>query len=232
MEKTFSELEQLGPNDLITYINDCIQHDFNKLVQLLYRIDVSEEKLKYILQLNLTISVGKGHVFISSSDFNDNFEKSRNNHLNGIPLYIAKNQEYADKLRMYDEDCDDYKFGQFLSYPSCCIDFVKLNQKVPKLIEALKYLVIKNKYNVWCWPVASISDSSLLTHFPCSFNCVESQQLSKTRFKLLTKYGSEFLINKIVKYHTLNYYIENQKIKFTSDNNVSFISPNESINEL
>ncbi len=52
MEKTFSELEQLGPNDLIAYINDCIQNDFNKLVQLLYRIDVSEEKLKYILQLN------------------------------------------------------------------------------------------------------------------------------------------------------------------------------------
>ena len=52
MEKTFSELEQLGPSDLMAYINDCIQHDFNKLVQLLYRIDVSEEKLKYILQLN------------------------------------------------------------------------------------------------------------------------------------------------------------------------------------
>jgi hypothetical protein len=52
MEKTFSELEQLGPSDLITYINECIKHDFNKFVQLLYRIDVSEEKLKYILQLN------------------------------------------------------------------------------------------------------------------------------------------------------------------------------------
>ena len=52
MENTLSELEQLGPTDLIIYINDCIQHDFNKLVQLLYRIDVSEEKLKYILQLN------------------------------------------------------------------------------------------------------------------------------------------------------------------------------------
>ena len=52
MEKAFSELEQLGPSDLIAYINDCIQHDFNKLVQLLYRIDVSEEKLKSILQLN------------------------------------------------------------------------------------------------------------------------------------------------------------------------------------
>jgi hypothetical protein len=52
MEKAFSELEQLGPSDLIAFMNDCIQHDFNKLVQLLYRIDVSEEKLKYILQLN------------------------------------------------------------------------------------------------------------------------------------------------------------------------------------
>ena len=50
MEKTFSELEQLGPSDLIAFINDCIKNDFNKLVQLLYRIDVSEEKLKSILQ--------------------------------------------------------------------------------------------------------------------------------------------------------------------------------------
>ena len=52
MEKSFSELEQLGPSDLIAFINECIQNDFNKLVQLLYRIDVSEAKLKSILQLN------------------------------------------------------------------------------------------------------------------------------------------------------------------------------------
>ena len=52
MEKALHEIEQLSSSDLIAYINDCINHDFNKLVQLLYRIDVSEEKLKYILQLN------------------------------------------------------------------------------------------------------------------------------------------------------------------------------------
>jgi len=52
MEKGLNEIEQLAPNDLIAYINDCIQNDFNKLVQLLYRIDVSEAKLKTILQLN------------------------------------------------------------------------------------------------------------------------------------------------------------------------------------
>jgi hypothetical protein len=50
MEKALYEIEQLTPNDLIAYINDCIKNDFNKIVQLLYRIDVSEEKLKNILQ--------------------------------------------------------------------------------------------------------------------------------------------------------------------------------------
>jgi hypothetical protein len=52
MEIALHEIEQLSPNDLIVYINECINNDFNKLVQLLYRIDVSENKLKTILQSN------------------------------------------------------------------------------------------------------------------------------------------------------------------------------------
>lgn len=43
-----SELRQ----QLIDYINDLLVHDFNKLVQLLYRIDVSEKKLKAVLKEN------------------------------------------------------------------------------------------------------------------------------------------------------------------------------------
>jgi len=37
---------------LIFYINHLLVHDFNKLVQLLYRVDVSEKKLKELLQQN------------------------------------------------------------------------------------------------------------------------------------------------------------------------------------
>lgn len=37
---------------LMFYINDLLLHDFNKLVQILYRIDVSEQKLKTLLQQN------------------------------------------------------------------------------------------------------------------------------------------------------------------------------------
>lgn len=38
--------------ELIEYVNNLLLHDFNKLVQLLYRIDVSEQKLKTVLSEN------------------------------------------------------------------------------------------------------------------------------------------------------------------------------------
>lgn len=37
---------------LIVYINHLLLHDFNSLVQILYRVDVSEKKLKELLQQN------------------------------------------------------------------------------------------------------------------------------------------------------------------------------------
>ncbi|WP_372473901.1 hypothetical protein AB4865_01120 [Capnocytophaga sp. ARDL2] len=37
---------------LVEYIDDLIQRDFNKLISILYRVDVSEEKLKKALQEN------------------------------------------------------------------------------------------------------------------------------------------------------------------------------------
>lgn len=45
---------------LAVYINELIDKDFNKLVNLLYRIDISEQKLKIALQNeDKTISSGK-----------------------------------------------------------------------------------------------------------------------------------------------------------------------------
>lgn len=39
-------------DQLVFYINHLLLYDFNKLVQILYRIDVSEMKLKELLQKN------------------------------------------------------------------------------------------------------------------------------------------------------------------------------------
>jgi hypothetical protein len=43
---------------LTLYANRLIQKDFQKLVTLLYRIDVSEAKLKYLLQLKRDENAG------------------------------------------------------------------------------------------------------------------------------------------------------------------------------
>jgi hypothetical protein len=51
---SFIELEEL----LTIYANQLIQKDFQKLVTLLYRIDVSEAKLKYLLQLQRDENAG------------------------------------------------------------------------------------------------------------------------------------------------------------------------------
>ena len=45
---SMEELKQ----SLSAYINQLIQTDFEKLVSLLYQIDVNESKLKYLLQEN------------------------------------------------------------------------------------------------------------------------------------------------------------------------------------
>jgi hypothetical protein len=59
MELSIQALEKLAPEDLANAINDLIKNDFSKLVQLLYRIDVSEAKLKYILQAHPNEDAGK-----------------------------------------------------------------------------------------------------------------------------------------------------------------------------
>ena len=59
MEISLLELEKLTTTQLEDFINECIKTDFSKLVQLLYRIDVSEQKLKTILQANPNEDAGK-----------------------------------------------------------------------------------------------------------------------------------------------------------------------------
>jgi hypothetical protein len=38
--------------DVIQYINHLLVYDFNKVIQILYRVDVNEQKLKELLQSN------------------------------------------------------------------------------------------------------------------------------------------------------------------------------------
>jgi hypothetical protein len=51
-------IEQLSASQMTDFINDLIEKDFSRLVQLLYRLDVSESKLKSVLLENPTGDAG------------------------------------------------------------------------------------------------------------------------------------------------------------------------------
>jgi hypothetical protein len=59
MEINLQSLEKLDKPSLEQAINELIKNDFSRLVQILYRIDVSEAKLKYILNAHPTEDAGK-----------------------------------------------------------------------------------------------------------------------------------------------------------------------------
>ena len=47
-----AERKEALKKELSLYINELLLHNFSALVQLLYRVDVSEQKLKTVLQQN------------------------------------------------------------------------------------------------------------------------------------------------------------------------------------
>ena len=59
MEINLQSLEKLDKLNLELAINELIKNDFSRLVQILYHIDVSEAKLKNILNDNPTEDAGK-----------------------------------------------------------------------------------------------------------------------------------------------------------------------------
>lgn len=59
MEINLQSLEKLDTPSLESVINELIKNDFQRLVQILYRIDVSEAKLKNILNNNPNEDAGK-----------------------------------------------------------------------------------------------------------------------------------------------------------------------------
>ena len=58
LEKSQSENFQI----LVNFIDDLIQNDFNRLVSILYRVDISEQKLKLKLAENKDSNVRSAEI--------------------------------------------------------------------------------------------------------------------------------------------------------------------------
>lgn len=124
------------------------------------------------------INNGNIHVFFSKSK--DNLDMAFKN--GWYPLVISNraiHKPYIDLLR----------FGYFLGYPNCCIDFFRRynNHYLHNhLFETLKNT--KSKPNIYCNPLLKDHTYSYIFHMPCSYDCKQTiEYVSELRKELLKK---------------------------------------------
>lgn len=79
----FPATEHAGYEQLIRYLNELLLNDFSSLIQLLYRVDIDEQKLKVILANNISTDTA---VLLADLLIKRQVEK----------IAIRKNQEKKD----------------------------------------------------------------------------------------------------------------------------------------
>ena len=106
-------------------------------------------------------------------------------------LYVGLSKSQCEKAKQSEENNDEGSLGKKLGIPDCCVNFYLNNQE-----EAYKNqndyvpLVLKNSannypFNFWNNYVAQYFGYSLLSFFPCSFNCSNAANFSENTYDLL-----------------------------------------------
>ena len=115
-----------------------------------------------------------------------------------LPYYISRDKNLAKRARNAEFKNNDKDFGNLLGFPSCCQKFyVKYYKKAnSKQCDFSLYTLKETKedypYNAYNNYVAQYFGFSLLSHFPCSFNCKESAKISKRYYNTLVKYSKRW----------------------------------------
>jgi hypothetical protein len=102
-------------------------------------------------------------------------------------ICISKNEEYAQRGAFYEDIQEHERLGILLGYPKCCVDyFVKNfneNNTNPEIKSDNIYTNLSKRKQDYC----------ILSHFPCSRNCLESVRLAKAKLLILERYDLDYV---------------------------------------
>ena len=139
--------------------------------------------------------IGKGGW---SNRFGDETQINHNNAKGDYFFYIADTKIKAKAAREKEENEEEFEFGETLGVPPCCAQFyVEYSEKAFKKQNDFVLFVLENTisdppYNFWNNYVSQYFGYSLLSFFPCSFDCNKSAKISKQIFNLLDNVYSDF----------------------------------------
>lgn len=117
----------------------------------------------------------------------------------GDPIYyIAGSNEILNEIGSAEFSGNSSKFGQLLGYPKCCQDFFKKYFRLAneKQCDFVLHTLSETKgdypYDFHNNYASRYFGYSLLSHFPCSFNCRESSDLAERYYNALKKYSKKW----------------------------------------
>jgi len=111
-------------------------------------------------------------------------------------FYISKSKEKTEEARLLEDKNEHKNLGILLGYPECCSEFFERNFPIESKKQNDYTLASLKNSDGFQFPfytnIASRHfDVSLLSHFPCSFNCNDSIELAKKYLELIRKYDKK-----------------------------------------
>ncbi|GEM_PF-705611 len=106
-------------------------------------------------------------------------------------IYLALSPELAQEAKMADYMDDHAALGKLLGYPECCVRFFAENAGAVKDDDdyvrlALRHSSVRHaELNI----LPRYFDVTLLSHFPCSFDCSTSLQLATRYLETIRKHS-------------------------------------------
>jgi hypothetical protein len=131
---------------------------------------------------------------IGKGGWSNKFDESKNipSHKGDQIIYVGKTKKELKNAFKADLFGDEGEFGINLGIPQCCVDFYLRNQEkayqkqndfVPLVLNNTKEL---HSFNYWNNYVSQYFGYSLLSFFPCSFNCDKAAIMAQNTYELMS----------------------------------------------
>ncbi len=109
-------------------------------------------------------------------------------------VYISKHESLAERAKVADFLNDHEQLGSLLGYPTCCVNHYK---KIKAKEYAYRNDFITPALDNSSFKVSLINilprhvDVSLISHYPCSFDCVPSINIAEQHLDVVRNYSPE-----------------------------------------
>jgi len=111
-------------------------------------------------------------------------------------VYIAEDQNTAERARVLDAHGDDDQLGELLAVPGCCRAFYSCSIR-DHILEDPLWIVAEQCQTPWDIPqganvCAQYFERGFLSHFPCDLGCPQSRLEAKRRFTEIGQLCEQF----------------------------------------